>query len=640
MLMDALTVDLPPAVDGARSVARGVAALRALQRPDGRWVSDPDMGPVGLAIGVLCLRWLEALLPEERRGAQLTLRAAQREDGGFPIRPYAPESTLGATAVCRAAMRAAGIPDHDPAVVAAEACIAALGGYPRLLQRMKERGEPAPMFCAMVGLVPGEVLPNISPDAAALPWSERFLDGRMHAGIPTVFYAIAAVRERLCGHHGLLPAWTRGPTRLLARRRLTSFLAQFQNQDGSWNASTYNTIFALIALQGVGVNGGDEAMRRGLAFLRTRRRWQGEALQLPIFDGDTWETAFCSLALSACGVPGSDEAIVRAQAHLFACQSRALQPRVNQPKAGAPRTGGFPFQLGNDTMPDCDDTAVAIAALSAAAGARPTRQVHAVVAEAMAWMGGMQNESGGFPSYVHGLPDKPPGPTFYQSTPLPFDDPAAVLRMLASPPPDLGDPPTADVAGRCLWAFGFCELGPAHPLVARTLRFLQRDVCEDGSFWGIWSPPYVVPTSFVLLGLAAVQADLRGPLVQRALRWLLSKQNADGGWGDPPEAFFKPELAGLAPSMAPATGVALAALAELTEAGVGSPEIEAAADRAAAWLIRRQREDGTWPEDGFVFTIVPPTHYRWELAHLYYVLIGLGRWTRRRADGAGAGACQ
>lgn len=224
-----------------RAIRRGVEALRARQRPDGRWVCDPQMGPAGLSIGVICLKWLDALSPEEAAGAILALRRAQAPDGGFPIRPHAVETSLGATAVCRAALRAAGVPDGDPAVVAAERRITELGGYAGVVAGLRERGEPGAMFCAMVGLVPGDVLPPISPDAAALPWSERLLDGRVHAGVPVVFYAVAAVRERLCGE-SRLPAFLRGPTRLLARTRFAAFAGQFQNPDGSWNASLYNTV--------------------------------------------------------------------------------------------------------------------------------------------------------------------------------------------------------------------------------------------------------------------------------------------------------------------------------------------------------------------------------------------------------------
>ena len=384
----------PDTLDEA--VARGVVALRRAQRPDGRFVSDPDMGPISLAIGVICLSWLDALLPVEARGAIATLRERQASDGGFPIRPGAPKSTLGATAVCRAALRAAGLSDADPAVIAAEERIRELGGYKRLVLGLKERGEPAALFCAMAGLVSGDVLPPLSPDMAALPWSERLLDGRAHAGIPMVFYAVAAVRERLCPPQRPLPAWVRGPTRLLARKRLSAFIEQYQNTDGSWNASTYNTIFALIALQGVGMTEADPPIRRGLAFLRSRQRWQGERMDLPIFEGDTWETAFCMLAMMACGVEGEDEAVQRGAEHLLRCQSRAVQPRCNQPKPDAPRTGGFPFQLGNDTMPDCDDTVVAIAALAQAYGDRAPRRVHEALSDAVRWMRGMQNPSGGF----------------------------------------------------------------------------------------------------------------------------------------------------------------------------------------------------------------------------------------------------
>ena len=66
------------------------------------------------------------------------------------------------------------------------------------------------------------------------------------------------------------------------------------------------------------------------------------------------------------------------------------------------------------------------------------------------------------------------------------------------------------------------------------------------------------------------------PLVQR----IRERQNADGGWSQTPEM----------PSDAWATGQALYALAH---AGLKSDD--PAVERAQAFLIKTQRDDGSWP---------------------------------------------
>ena len=50
-------------------------------------------------------------------------------------------------------------------------------------------------------------------------------------------------------------------------------------------------------------------------------------------------------------------------------------------------------------------------------------------------------------------------------------------------------------------------------------------------------------------GLAAIGVDPRHEFVQRAVRWLIRHQNADGGWGETCESYARPELAGRGPSI-------------------------------------------------------------------------------------------
>ena len=228
---------------------------------------------------------------------------------------------------------------------------------------------------------------------------------------------------------------------------------------------------------------------------------------------------------------------------------------------------------------------------------------------------------------MHGLPEKTPGVAAFGGTPPRLDSLRALAELVASPPPEFGDPATADLTGRVLWGLGECGVRADDPTVARAITFLERDACPTGAFWGPWNPPYVAATAFVLIGLARVGADLRGPLAQRALSWLLSVQNRDGGWGESYRAFREPELAGKAPSMPPLTGLVLRALAELTRSKAGGVAAGRAAERAAAYLVTTQAADGTWPDNGYLFTIVPPSQFAWTDFCLSYVLIGLGAWS-------------
>lgn len=607
------------------AIQRGVTALRAAQERDGCWKSRPDMGPLAPAMLALTEAWLGALTAQDARRYVAALRAAQRDDGGFELHPGAGRSSLGATAVCRAALKVCGALDSAPVVRNAEVRIRALGGYGVVAERLQSHGEPAAIFCVMAGLLSSDILPPLSPDMAALPWSERMLDGRLHGGVPMMIYACAAVRARFESKGGLLPRFLQGATRMVARARLAAYIGQFQNENGSWNCAVYCTIFALIALEGVGVPATDPLMTRGRAWLETRKTRSGDKIEISIFDGEIWETAFAMLALSACGVAAEDEALQDGAAYLEKHQCRAEQPRVNQCKPNAPRVGGWAFQSQNDTMPDCDDAGVALAAL-AAAGRAGRRAPSPHVDRGIAWLRGMQNAGGGFGSYVHGLPDKSPGrPLFVGPRPR-LDSIGGVVEVITRPPPEYGDPAIADLCGRVLWGLGACGLTVADPAVARAVAFLERDVCASGAWWGIWNPAYVAGTAFALLGLASVGADMSSPIVERAAEWLVSVQNDDGGFGEDSGSFLDPSLAGIGVSMPPLTGIALRALAEVVARGPRRKRLIEAAERAARYLVERQESDGGWADQGYVFTIVPPTFYSWGHHRLYYVLFGLGRW--------------
>lgn len=601
------------------------------------------MGPLGLALAVLGQGWLGALSSREASGAARRLRQRQLSDGGFQVNPAAQASTLGATVVCRAALKACGVADTDAAVKRAEARIRALGGYELVRRRFESGADLAGLFCAMTGLLPASILPPLSPTMAGLPWSERMLDGRMHAGVPVGIYAMAAVCERL-KPKSRLPGFLELPLRAVAKARLAGFIGGFQNPNGSWNGSVINTVFSLVALSGVGLGLEDPSIARGLAWLRTRQRWMGDAFEVSIFDAENWETGFCMLALQACDVAPSDPALQSAANYLVGTQCRELQPRTNQPDAAATRTGGWAFQSGNEKMPDCDDTGVVVAALGAHAGAFGSREVFASIEKGVAWLRAMQNDSGGFASYVHNLPEKAPGSYVYGEMGASVSDPKALLKLVLDPPLELGDTPTADMTGRVLWALGNAGLDKDDPLVARAIAWLERDACSSGAWWGMWNPAHVSGTAFALIGLAAVDADLESTAAKRAVAWLLSVQNADGGWGESWESFHDASLAGQAESMPPLTGIVLRALADVLAASRrkklarGSERskelaaIKAAGARAVKLMIRTQQRDGSWPDRGYIFTIVPPTFYTWDLHRLYYPLVGLGAW---RAASAG-----
>jgi squalene-hopene/tetraprenyl-beta-curcumene cyclase len=81
---------------------------------------------------------------------------------------------------------------------------------------------------------------------------------------------------------------------------------------------------------------------------------------------------------------------------------------------------------------------------------------------------------------------------------------------------------------------------------------------------------------------------------------MLSCQNPDGGFGESPEAYRDPQLAGQGPSMPAVTAyVVLGCMAS-------EHAPRAAIERAIAYLISAQRDEGLWHNAGWLHTFIPP----------------------------------
>ena len=68
--------------------------------------------------------------------------------------------------------------------------------------------------------------------------------------------------------------------------------------------------------------------------------------------------------------------------------------------------------------------------------------------------------------------------------------------------------------------------------MARALEYLRREQEADGSWFGRWGTNYIYGTWSVLCALNAAGEDMTQPYVRKAVAWLKSRQQADGGWGE------------------------------------------------------------------------------------------------------------
>jgi squalene-hopene/tetraprenyl-beta-curcumene cyclase len=165
------------------------------------------------------------------------------------------------------------------------------------------------------------------------------------------------------------------------------------------------------------------------------------------------------------------------------------------------------------------------------------------------------------------------------------------------------------------------EEAPTSPELARGVAWLIQDQREDGSWFGRWGVNYLYGTWAVLTGLRAVGEDFSQEYIQRAIHWLEGCQNPDGGWGETCYSYEDPLTKGQGLSTPSQT--AWAAMA-LIESGKGrAPAVE----RAVQFLLERQQPDGTWPEEEYTGTGFPKHFYiNYHLYRNYFPPMALARY--------------
>jgi squalene-hopene/tetraprenyl-beta-curcumene cyclase len=606
------------------ALSRAREDLWRAQRPDGSWESRCDMGVMPTAQVLVALHHVGCLTPGDAAEGARWLRARQATDGSYSSHPTAQQGDPGATASAWAALHVCAPRESADAIAGARDWVQARGGTAAVAQAFA-RGDPAVVYLALAGLIEPSALPCPPMAPALVRPLVRFMERRFHSGILMVSGALTLIAHRLRGD------WRADgpPSGELARRfatRTLTLLATFQNQDGSWNQSTVQTALILPALRAAGLAAGHPMVANTVGWLDSQAVRDNEGLHYDAFGSPVWCSAANVRALLAAGASPADKRVVRALDWLIGAQSRLEQPEVDNRNPGAPRIGGWAFQPGNETMVDNDDTGAVLAAFGdALADGALDPELRARVAASRDlgrdWLLGMQNPDGGWSAFVHGLPGKRPGPLFSTPVEVSLEDPVAALRTLIDPPRELGDPSTEDLTGRVLDALGRLGLTTDSPAVKRAIEFLRAQQFDHGGFWGRWTVNYLASTACVLQGLARVGADMSAPWVRRAVGFLVEHQNVDGGWGELPDSYRDPALAGRGPSMPPLTGLVLTGL---IDAGERSSDAVA---RGIAYLLAQQRPDGSWPHNDWLQAIVPPdTFYILAEAARHYPAEALAHW--------------
>jgi len=283
------------------------------------------------------------------------------------------------------------------------------------------------------------------------------------------------------------------------------------------------------------------------------------------------------------------------------------------------RPGGWAFQYNNAYYPDLDDTAVVVMAMDRARRETKSREYDTAISRGREWIEGMQSRDGGWAAFdVNNLE--------YYLNNIPFSDHGALL-----------DPPTEDVTARCVSMLAqLGETSQTSKVVAEGIAYLRRTQLAEGSWYGRWGLNYVYGTWSVLCALNAAGVSHQDPMIRKSVDWLVSIQNADGGWGEDADS-YRLDYKGFEGAPTTASQTAWALLGLMAAGEVGNPAVL----RGVEYLKSTQTEKGLWDEQRYTATGFPRVFYlRYHGYAKFFPLWALARYrnlssTNSRVVGVG-----
>jgi squalene-hopene/tetraprenyl-beta-curcumene cyclase len=620
------TPSIVPTSPAERALERARDQLLSGQDEAGWWKAELETNVTMEAEDLLLREFLGIRSEAVSAPTAAWIRSQQNADGSWSIYHDGPPD-LSATVEAYWALRLCGDPQDAEHMRRAAARVRELGGIEatRVFTRI---------WLAIFGLWSWRDLPALPPELILLPkwfplnvydfgcWARQtivpLLVVAAHRPVHTLPFGLDELRTgerrderlplsswggRFQALDRALHLYERRPLRGMRSRSLrlcAEWIVRRQEADGSWGGIQPPWVYSLMALRLLGYPLDHPVMARGLAGLDAfaieedgLRRF--EACQSPV-----WDTALAMLALRDAGVPAEHAALVRGGGWLAGQEVRVPGDwAVRRPEL---EPGGWAFEFENDNYPDLDDTAEVVLALRAAKSDDAEAR-EAAIRRALRWTFGMQCSDGGWAAF-----DVDNTRTLCNE--LPFCDFGEVI-----------DPPSADVTAHVVEMLAHEGLAD-DPRTRAGVDWLLREQEPDGSWFGRWGANHLYGTGAVVPALVAAGVPGSHPALRRAVRWLESVQNRDGGWGEDLRSY---DVGGEPGQGAPTPSQTAWALLALLAADGRSDAVE----RGIDWLVTAQRDDGDWDEPQFTGTGFPRDFYiRYHLYRLNFPLMALGRYLR------------
>ena len=137
---------------------------------------------------------------------------------------------------------------------------------------------------------------------------------------------------------------------------------------------------------------------------------------------------------------------------------------------------------------------------------------------------------------------------------------------------------------------------------------------------------YIYGTWSALCAFNAAGANPQAPEIRRAVDWLVSIANADGGWGEHGNSYDL-DYRGHRPAPSTASQTAWALLGLMAAGEVNNPVVE----RGIDYLVRTNDHAGLWPEPQFNAVGFPRVFYlRYHGYSKFFPLWALARFRNLR----------
>ncbi len=606
------------------------------QLPEGYWWAELESNVTITAEYIMLFRFM-GLVEEKRERKLANYILSKQTEAGYWCIYYGGPGDLSTTVEAYFALKLAGYPADHPAMTRAKAFILEKGGiikcrvftkiFLALFGEFAWFGVPSMPVELMLlptwsyfnvyelsswsraTIIPLSIVMAQKPVRRLPPWARvQELYVRPPRPIDYTFTkenGIITWKNIFIGVDHILKVYESSPIRPFKKKALAvaeNWVLEHQEPTGDWGGIQPAMLNSVLSLHCLGYANDHPAVERGLEALANFCIEDDQNIVLQSCISPLWDTALALKALLDADVPADHPALINATQWLLDREVR--KPGDWKIKSPDLKPGGWAFEFLNDWYPDVDDSGIVMMAIKDVK-VKNSRAKDDAIKRGIDWCLGMQSKEGGWGAF-----DK--DNTKHILNKIPFADLEALI-----------DPPTVDLTGRMLELMGSFGYPKSHPAAVRGLAYIKEQQEPDGSWWGRWGVNYLYGCWSVISGLAAIGEDLSQPYIRKAVNWLKSRQNIDGGWGESCESYDDASLAGFGETTPSQTGWALLAL-------MAAGEVQSASvSKGIQYLVTSQKPDGSWDEEQFTGTGFPKFFMiRYHIYRNAFPLMALGTYRR------------